>query len=184
MVTPAVGPDGVRRTINSGLDSDEAIWHLRAAWNVAALGCRGEADKPILAGYADFLKRYAGQLATVNARLNAKFRKAAGSAAAGRAAREAHTTQLYNYFATPAAAGGLCTVALAVAKEWQRTRPGDLGAFARATLPRFEAVYLALFDAYDRYRAQAAAWDAKYGAQYGASQPGYGAVHGVPRHKD
>jgi hypothetical protein len=184
MATPAVGPDGARRTINSGLDSDEAIWHLRAAWNVAALGCRGAADKPILAGYGDFLKRYARQLAAVNTRLDAKFRKAAGSAAAGRAAREAHTTQLYNYFARPPAVGGLCTVALEVAKAWQRTRPSDLAAFGRATLPRFDAVYLALFDAYDRYRAQAAAWDAKYGVRYGASQPGYVAVHGGARHKD
>ena len=55
--------------------------------------------------------------------------------------------------------------------------PSDLSAFAAATLPRFEAVYLDFFNAYDRYRAESAAWDAKYGAQYGASQPGYVAVH-------
>jgi hypothetical protein len=179
MATPPVGPDGLRRTINSGLDSDETIWHLRAAWNVAALGCRSETDKPILDGYAAFLKRYAKPLAAVNARLDAKFRRAAGSAAAGRTAREAHTTQLYNYFAAPAVAGDLCRVAREVADGWRRSPPKNLAAFAATTLPKFEAVYLAFFDAYDRYRAEAAAWDAKYGAKYGAGEPGYGAAHGA-----
>ncbi len=46
-------------------------------------------------------------------------------------------------------------------------------------MPRFEGVYLAFFDAYDRYRAESAAWDAKWGERYGSSQPGYVAVHGA-----
>ena len=37
MTIPAVGADGVRRTINTGLDRDDTIWHVRSAWNVAAL---------------------------------------------------------------------------------------------------------------------------------------------------
>jgi hypothetical protein len=177
MTTSPVGPDGVRHTLNSRLDRDETVWHLRSAWNVAALGCRGDADKPILDGYAAFLERYATPLAAVNARLDAKFRDAAGSAATGRAARETHTTQLYNYFAAPAVADDLCRVAREVAADWRRNPPHDLAAFAAATLPKFEAIYIAFFDAYDRYRAEAAAWDAKYGAKFGAGEPGYVASH-------
>ena len=170
MTIPAVGADGVRRTINTGLDRDDTIWHVRSAWNVAALNCMGSQYRPILAGYAAFLKKYARELAAVNKRIEAKYRSAA--------AREAQNTKVYNYFATPAAMGAMCPVALAVASEWQKAPPTDLAAFAKATLPRYDAVYLDFFDAYDRYRADSAAWDAKYGALYGSTQPGYVAVHG------
>jgi hypothetical protein len=181
MAIPAVGPDGVRRTVNTGLDDNETIWNLRSVWNVAALNCLDEAHKPILDGYGAFLKKNAKKLTAVNVALDKKYRTAAGSVAAGRAAREAHMTQVYNYFATPAAIGEVCNVALAVSNEWMQDQPKDLSAFAAAALPRFEAVYLAFFDGYDRYRADSAAWDAKYGAQYGYSQPGYVAVHGGDR---
>jgi hypothetical protein len=90
-----------------------------------------------------------------------------------------HMTQVYNYFATPAAIPNMCNVALAVSNEYLQDPPKDLAAFSAATLPRFEAVYLDFFNAYDRYRVESAAWDARWGAQYGASQPGYVAVHGA-----
>jgi hypothetical protein len=154
MVTPPIGPDAVRQTPNTGLAGDETIWHLRSAWNVAALSCRGDADKPIAEGYAAFLKAYARPLAAANRRLDAKY---------GRAARDARATELYNYFASPPVIADLCRVALAVSAEWLKARPKNLAAFAAAALPRFEAPYLAFFDAYDRYRADAAAWDARYG---------------------
>lgn len=170
MTIPAVGADGVRRTINMGLDRDDTIWHVRSAWNVAALNCMGSQFKPILTGYAAFLKKYARELAAVNKRIEAKYRNAA--------AREAQNTKVYNYFATPAAMGAMCPVALAVASEWQKAPPADLAAFSKAALPRYDVVYIAFFDAYDRYRADSAAWDAKYGALYGSTQPGYVAVHG------
>jgi hypothetical protein len=181
MDIPPVASNGVRHTLNMGLDEDETIWHVRSGWNVAALNCLGSRNKPILTGYATFLKTYARPLAAVNTRIEAKFRAAAGSPVAGRVARERSATQLYNYFATPAAIGGLCTVALAVAEEWLRAPPRDLAAFARATLPRYDAVYLTFFNAYDRYRADSVAWDAKYGELYGSTQPGYVAVHGRGR---
>jgi hypothetical protein len=152
MATPPIGPDGVRQTPNTGLDSDETVWHLRSAWNVAALSCRGDEFKPVAESYAAFLKAYARPLAAVNRRL-----------AASHPGRDAEATQLYNYFSSPPVIGGLCQVALTVSTEWLKARPKNLAAFAAAALPRFEAPYLAFFDAYDRYRADAAAWDARYG---------------------
>jgi hypothetical protein len=179
MATPPIGPDGVRQTINTGLDENDTIWNLRSVWNVAALNCLDEAHKPILDGYSAFLKKNVKKLSAVNTALDKKYRTAEGSASAGRKAREVHMTQVYNYFATPAAIPEMCNVALAVSNEYLAEPPKDLAAFSAAALPRFEAVYLAFFDAYDRYRAESAAWDAKWGAQYGASQPGYVAVHGA-----
>jgi hypothetical protein len=178
MSIPPLGPDGVRQTVNTGLDENETIWHLRSAWNVAALNCLDDAHKPILDGYSAFLKKNAKQLTAVNTALDKKYRTAAGSVSAGRAAREVRMTQVYNYFATPAAIADMCNVALGVSNEYRQAPPSDLSAFAASTLPRFEAVYLDFFNAYDRYRVESAAWDAKWGALYGASQPGYVAVHG------
>jgi len=163
MAIPAIGAAGVRQTPNTGLASDETIWHVRSAWNVAALSCRGDEFKPIADEYAAFLKAYAKPLAAVNRRLDAKYGQGAASPAAGRAARDAEATQLYNYFASPPVMGELCRVALEVSTEWLHARPKSLAAFAATALPRFEAPYLAFFDAYDRYRANAAAWDARYG---------------------
>jgi hypothetical protein len=156
-----------------GLDEDETIWHVRSGWNVAALDCIGGQYRPVLTGYAAFLKTYARELAAVNRRIEAKYRNSA--------ARDARNTRVYNYFATPAAIGSMCPVALAVANEWLKAPSRNLSTFARATLPRYDAVYLDFFNAYDRYRADSAAWDAKYGALYGSTQPGYVAVHGGSR---
>jgi hypothetical protein len=178
MAIPPLEADGTRHTINTGLDDNETIWNVRSVWNVAALNCLADEHKAILDGYSAFLKKNGKKLSAVNAALDKKYRAAAGSVSEGRKARELHMTQVYNYFATPAALPAMCNVALAVSNEWLQSPPSDLSAFAAATLPRFEAVYLDFFNAYDRYRAESAAWDAKYGAQYGASQPGYVAVHG------
>ena len=103
MTIPPLGPDGVRQTVNTGLDENETIWNLRSVWNVAALNCLSAQYQPILDGYTAFLKKNAKKLTAVNAALDKKYRTAAGSVAAGRKAREMHMTQVYNYFATPAA---------------------------------------------------------------------------------
>ena len=44
-------------------------------------------------------------------------------------------------------------------------------------LALIDTVFERFFQAYEQYRIDSAAWDARYGAQYGASQPGYVAVH-------
>ena len=52
-------------------------------------------------------------------------------------------------------------------------------ALAAASLPRYEAVFQDFFRKYAQYQTDSAAWDARYGARYGASQPGYVAVHSI-----
>jgi hypothetical protein len=180
--TPTVGPDGVRHTVNTGLDSNDTVWHLRAAWNVAALNCVESDYQAVLDGYKWFLKNYQKKLNTVNAAIDKKFRAAAtGKTASAGATRQVYMTQVYNYFATPAVHTDMCNAALEVTADAAKAPKQDLATFAGANLPRFEAAYLKFFDAYDAYRVASAAWDEKYGAQYGYSQPGYVAVHGSTR---
>jgi hypothetical protein len=179
MEIPPVGPNGVRITLNSNLDSEQTIWHLRSAWNVAALNCLGEPYQPILDGYKWFLKKYKKGLTAANAAIDKRYRSQNSSSLVGIKARQAEMTQLYNYFANPAVLPDMCQAAMAVAADAAQSPDQDLKVFAAANLPKFEATYLKFFDAYDRYRIASSDWDAKYGAQYGASQPGYVAVHGI-----
>jgi hypothetical protein len=166
-------------TLNKGLNDDETLWHLRSGWNVAALNCVEASQEPILEGYGAFLKKYERKLRATNTALDAQYRKELGSRAEGVKGREVVSTQVYNYFALPGARSGFCDTALAMSNEFLASPPDDPQAFAATHLPRLEAVFERFFDEYDKYRVDSAAWDARYGAMYGASQPGYVAVHGL-----
>ena len=89
-------------------------------------------------------------------------------------------TQVYNYFAQPGASGDFCAAARAVSAQWLATPPADLNAYGVANLALFENAFERFFVAYESYQVESAAWDNRYGVQYGASQPGYVAVHGTP----
>lgn len=178
MALPSLGPDGQWQTINSGLDAAGTLWHLRSAWNVAALYCIDPAEAPILTGYRRFLSAYAQPLAAANAALDRRFRASAVSANAAIRAREAQMTQLYNYLAQPPVRTEYCAAALGLANEFLAGPPVDASAFATTGLPRFEAVFQDFYRRYAQYRTDSAAWDAEWGALYGSTQPGWVAVHG------
>jgi len=168
---PPLGPDGVRLTINKNLTPDETLWHVRSAWNVAALNCLEPEHRAVLDGYKAFLKTYSRELGHTNAVLAARYRTVS--------LREKANTRVYNYFTVPTVRTGLCDAALAISKEFLASPPPDAATFAAAALPRLDAPFEQFFSEYDQYRRDATAWDEKYGAQFGSSQPGYVAVHGV-----
>jgi len=178
MDIPPLGADGVRQTVNAGLNPDETLWHFRSAWNVAALNCLDpEHEKPILDGYGAFLRQNQRKLAAANTALDAQFRREYPTRNDAVKARETFMTQVYNYFALPPARADFCNVALSVSNEYLAAQPEDIGQFAAARLQQMDAAFETFFRAYEQYRIDSAAWDARYGAQYGASQPGYVAVH-------
>jgi hypothetical protein len=179
MDIPPIGPDGQRMTINKGLDENETLWHFRSSWNVAALNCLDPEHQPILETYGAFLRKYQRKLTQTNTALDAQFRREYGSRNEAVRAREAFMTQVYNYFALPPARADFCNVMLGIANEYAAAPPDDPMPFAASSLARIDAVFERFFRAYEQYLADAAAWDARYGAMYGASQPGYVAVHGL-----
>src|SRR5690606_11632490 len=170
---------GQRITVNSNLDEDSTLWHFRSAWNVAALNCVDAEKGAILEGYGKFLTHFRRPLTATNTAIDQRFRKEHGSRNDAVKAREAYMTQVYNYFALPPARADFCNVALQIASEFLAAQPEDPKAYAAANLPRYEAVFQDFFRQYEQYRVASAAWDARYGARYGASQPGYVAVHGA-----
>jgi hypothetical protein len=180
MTIPPVGLDGRRVTVNTGLTEDETLWHLRSAWNVAALNCMDPIHAPILEGYGAFLKQQSRKLAAANTAIDKAYRQEHGSRSDAIKAREAEMTQVYNYFALPPTLGSFCNAALQLASEYMVSPPEDLNQFAVTGIQRFEAVFDQFFREYEQYRIDSAAWDAQYGERFGASQPGYVAVHMTP----
>lgn len=161
LATPAVGLDGVRRTVNVGLTPAQTVWNLRSAFNVAALNCQKPEHAGILQGYKAFLTRHAKTLNKFNRTVDDEFK---GRAGGGRyiPLREAYMTQVYNYFALPPTLPAFCDAALAVSAQSANIASADLPAFAASALPQLDSVFLAFFNSYDQYRADAAAWDARY----------------------
>jgi hypothetical protein len=135
--------------------------------------------QPILDGYGAFLRKYARRLTATNTAIDTQFRGQYPTRNAAIKAREAFMTQVYNYFAMPPARADFCNVTLAIANEYLAAPPEDANAFAASGLSRMEAVFERFFRGYEQYRIDSAAWDVRYGAQYGASQPGYVAVHSL-----
>lgn len=162
VVVPPRGADGVRRTVNTGLNVNETLANLRSAYNVAALNCLRPAHADVLVGYRAFLKKHAAALAANNRQLDAEFKARYGAGFAR--AREAHVTQVYNYFANPTTLSGFCDAALDMSRAVQDVPVGQLPAFAQTELPKLEAVFERFFSAYEQYKADAAQWDAQYAA--------------------
>lgn len=157
---PPIGPNGVRQTINAGITPAQTIWNFRSAYNVAALSCQKPEHADILVGYKKFLINHKKGLAAANKSVDAEFKKR--SAPTWIRLREAYMTQVYNYYAYPATLTNFCDTALIVARESMTVKPADLPTFSTRSLASLEAVFEGFFRAYDQYRADAAAWDAKY----------------------
>jgi len=178
MEIPRVGPAGRRLTVNSDLDENQTVWHFRSGMNVAALNCLDAQYQPITEAYAAFLKNNARRLTTANNAIEKQFREQAPTRREALLVREAYMTQVYNYFANPGARQSFCDTALEVANEALAAPPEDPVSFAATALGRFEAAFEGFFREYEQYEVDSAAWDARYGDRYGASQPGWLVVHG------
>jgi cell division septation protein DedD len=145
---PSPDAQGDYATINSGVGDKEAIWHFRAALNVAALSCT---DQSIRDNYNQLLKTrkavFAAAYASETARLHG-------------AALDQHQTRLYNFFAQPPAKIGFCRAADAEATQAVSVSAAEFPAYAVKALDRMEAPMIAFYAAYDRYRRELAQWKA------------------------
>jgi hypothetical protein len=161
MRIPEVAADGTRKTVNSSVSTAQAVWNLRSAYNVAALNCVEAEYIPVLEGYKSFLKVHDKSLDKADADLKKNFTGAFGKT--GTRERETYQTQVYNFFSVPPVKSTFCSAAMQLAAEIALLPAGGLEAYAPQGLAKFEAPFMAFFDAYDQYRADLAAWRAKYG---------------------
>ena len=171
MATPPVDALGVRHTINTGLTDAQATWSLRSAYNVAALNCTQPQHAGILENYREYLKSHAKKLTATNKALDKEFKEREGAKFIK--AREAYMTQVYNYFALPPTLPLFCDVALAMSQDLKAVKSADLDGASAASLVRVDQVFKDFFTGYDQYKADLAAWQARY-------YPAQAAVSSVP----
>lgn len=163
MVIPAIGQDGHRQTVNTGISSLQRLWNLRSGLNVAALNCQRGEHAGLVDNYKILLKRHSRELAKANTALAGEFRKAHG--ASFRNVQDSYMTRVYNYFALPPTMPQFCDVALEVSREVAQIAPGGLEQYSAGALPRLEAVFENFFRTYEQYRVDLAAWDSRYGSR-------------------
>jgi hypothetical protein len=116
----------VRAPSHALAEPGEAVWHLRAGLNVAALSCRGRGRASVVGGYAKLLSRHRGLLANAYAGEQRRYGKGL----------DRHLTQIYNRFAYQPSPGKFCANAAAVADEATRMDSAALSSQARRLLAR------------------------------------------------
>jgi transposase len=162
MNVPPTDAAGAYLTLNHNVDEAQAVWHMRSALNVAALSCRGGTrEAAIIAAYNAMLKVQKAPLAKALRLTETRFKAERGKT--WQADYDSHMTRVYNFFAQPAAQGRFCEVSAEIIAEGGAGVPADFPAVAAAALPRLEAPFTDAYRAFDGYRRELAAWQARYG---------------------
>lgn len=143
-------------TPNVGLSREATIWHMRAALNVAALGCRDAAEQETVAQYNKLLSTQRRGLAAADLAVKAQYRARFG--ARWSKTHDQTMTRVYNFFAQPPAQPAFCEAARGVLLEAQTIPPGKLADFAAGALPRLEAPFTDFYVRYEAYRLAMTAW--------------------------
>ncbi|WP_294091106.1 hypothetical protein [Sphingomonas sp.] len=158
LAVPRVGADGQFETPNRSHSALETLWHLRAALNVAALNCTGEAAEHIVADYNALLVERRLALAAANTAVEAGMKARHGES--WQEQHDADMTRVYNFFSQPPAQRDFCIIAEQVAYEARTVPEAALADFAAARMAVLEAPFLAFYARYHAYRVALNRWQA------------------------
>jgi hypothetical protein len=122
---PAAVPQH-RASSQTVADPGEAVWHLRAGLNVAALSCRGRGRTGVAGAYSKMLSRHRSLLASAYSGEQRRYGKGL----------DRHLTQLYNRFANQPSPARFCASAATIADEALRMDSAALSGQARRLLGR------------------------------------------------
>ena len=153
-VTPARAMGGAYSVPRRNYSPAEAIWHVRAALNVAALGCRDANEARTVAAYNGLLSSRRAALAAADARTKALYRARFGGR--WQYMHDTAMTKLYNFFAQPPAHDGFCRVARQILDEAQTVPDAAFAMFANDALMRLEAPFTDRQN--DAHRAPQESW--------------------------
>lgn len=120
--------------INQGISSEEAIWHLRAGMNVAALNCGTGGHKAVEAGYNQMIALHKDMLGNAYEAETLRF----GKDRAGVREMDRHQTGLYNFFANIGSLGWFCRIADGIADRANAMSSTELALAARHFLAELE----------------------------------------------
>lgn len=149
LTVPTKLADGSYATPNRNVSAAGAVWHLRAAFNVAALSCPNVALVP---AYNKLLSTQRQALAAAHHRLTAEH--------GGMASFDPAMTRLYNYFAQPPVLARFCAQAGPLLQQAAALAPGSIEGFAGTALVAIDQPFGEFYARYDAYRTELAAWRA------------------------
>lgn len=149
LTIPARLADGSYASPNRGVSAAGAMWHLRAAFNVAALSCP---DATLAPTYNRLLTTHRQALAAAHRLLAAEH--------GGMTSFDPAMTRLYNYFAQPPVLARFCAAAGPLLHQAALLSAGSLDGFAPAALAAIDQPFGEFYARYDRYRADLALWRA------------------------
>lgn len=148
---PPVAADGRFVTPNTDIGPLEAMFHFRAALNVAALLCTTPGKTAAREGYNAFLKRHRSVLANANRAVDAKYQRLHG-AAEGMRVRDRKLTSLYNFFAYPPVKPQFCVQAARHLTAANTLASTQLEPFAQSALAEIEQLFQSYFAEVRRYQ--------------------------------
>ena len=114
----------------AAVQGTEAVWHLRAGLNVAALSCRGRGRVGLTGEYRQLLSRHDGLL---DASYSGELRRY------GQSGLDRHQTQLYNRFALQRSPARFCQAAQGVARRAVAMNATELTAGAPRLVAELES---------------------------------------------
>jgi len=162
LTIPLLDADGTRSSPNKGIGPEQTLWHVRSAYNVAALTCQQGSWKQMAQDYNAFLKKHDTRLRRANRLIEAKYQRE-NKGRAGRRARDTDITSLYNYFSLPPVKTRFCSTMFDKAAELSQLSSTELIDYAQITLPQIDAIFTDFYDSYEVYERDLADWNAKYG---------------------
>ncbi len=122
--------------INRNISNGEALWHVRAGLNVAALSCRGQGRTAVAPAYNRLVTAQRTAFETAQHQEEAVFKS---SGVNWQRTFDQHQTRLYNFFANPKAVPQLCRSAATIAQTFAAMSPGELASNAMRALAELES---------------------------------------------
>lgn len=149
MKSPTKRADGRYFTPNLDNTDQAAVWHLRNALNVAALGCDLEGGG-VIEPYNAWLKTRA---AAIDRYYQAYIREWQVTGWWDwQRVYDNNQTRIYNFYAQPAMRTAFCAAARREVAQVGQIEEDDLPTFARAALLRLDEVFVRFFTAFDAWR--------------------------------
>lgn len=159
-------------TPNVNLSPEQSLWQYRIAMNVAALNCRGPEEDALVANYTRFLNVHKTAIARAERWVIQDQARQNGNN--GISARDALSTRLFNYFATPPVHEGFCRAATSSMALVTQEPADNILPFAIMHLTLVDQPFVDFYAAFDQYKVDYARWQSLQPA------PTSTAVGGVP----
>jgi hypothetical protein len=153
MVIPKKRADGTYPNPNVNMTDQAAVWHLRNALNVAALGC-DKVGGGVAEGYNAWLAAHGPALEAYYKRYIQEWEITGWGD--WQAAYDNNQTRIYNFYSQTTMRAAFCTAARTEIANVGVVADADLPTFARAALARLDKPFLDFyrdFDAWHDYYA-------------------------------